>query len=100
MGMSASIVIDPTQDEEVSNEQSSPQEKRLRLYRSKPTQAIQDRIDRALEQTMFLISKDDDEPDRDLKWTFVVLGTTGNVYDVTIQKVPHCTCPDHAKGNL
>ena len=111
MGMSASISIDPTQDDEgplasspdgrtASNEQSAPVEKRLRLYRSEPTQGIQDRIDRALLQTMFLISKNVDESDRDLKWTFVVLGTTGNVYDVTIQRVPHCTCPDHANGNL
>lgn len=22
------------------------------------------------------------------------------VYDVTISRHPHCTCPDHAKGNL
>jgi Ring finger domain/SWIM zinc finger len=114
IGMSASILIDPAQDGEESKastivspegrkgstEQPSPPEERLRSFRSNPTHAIQDRIQRAQEQTMFLISKDDDEPDRELKWTFVVLGSTGNVYDVTIQRVPHCTCPDHAKGNL
>ena len=26
-------------------------------------------------------------------------GSTGNVYHVTISKLPHCTCPDNAKGN-
>ena len=31
---------------------------------------------------------------------FVVLGSTGNVYTVRIAKIPTCTCPDHAKGNL
>jgi hypothetical protein len=31
---------------------------------------------------------------------FTVLGSTGNVYTVTVRREPHCTCPDHAKGNL
>ncbi len=26
---------------------------------------------------------------------FAIMGTTGNVYDVTIDKTPSCTCPDH-----
>lgn len=30
---------------------------------------------------------------------FVVLGSTGNVYDVVISKLLSCSCPDHAKGN-
>jgi RING-H2 zinc finger domain/SWIM zinc finger len=34
------------------------------------------------------------------KCTFSVLGSTGNCYDVQIQRLPHCSCPDHAKGNL
>lgn len=79
---------------------SSPKEKRLRRYRSKPTNAIQERILRAQRQTMFLISKEGDDTEACSSCKFVVLGSTGNVYDVTIQKVPHCTCPDHAKGNL
>lgn len=32
--------------------------------------------------------------------TFNVLGATGNVYTVTISRHPHCSCPDHAKGNV
>lgn len=31
---------------------------------------------------------------------FVVLGATGNVYNVKISRHPHCNCPDHEKGNL
>jgi hypothetical protein len=31
---------------------------------------------------------------------FVVLGATGNVYDVVISKNPKCSCPDAAKGNI
>ena len=28
-----------------------------------------------------------------------VAGTTGNVYKVTVGKVPSCSCPDSSKGN-
>ncbi len=27
-------------------------------------------------------------------------GTTGNLYTVTINHLPTCTCPDHLKGNM
>jgi hypothetical protein len=28
-----------------------------------------------------------------------IVGSTGNIYKVTIGQVPSCTCPDHLKGN-
>jgi len=28
-----------------------------------------------------------------------VVGSTGNIYKVTIGQIPSCTCPDHLKGN-
>ena len=31
---------------------------------------------------------------------YAVLGSTGNVYQITIGTLHHCTCPDFAKGNL
>jgi hypothetical protein len=31
---------------------------------------------------------------------FLVLGSTGNVYTVGINRHPSCTCPDHSKGNV
>lgn len=31
---------------------------------------------------------------------FFVLGATGNVYSVKLEKRPSCTCPDAAKGNI
>lgn len=34
-----------------------------------------------------------------LQETFDVLGSTGNVYTVTISHIPKCTCPDASKGN-
>jgi len=35
----------------------------------------------------------------ELKEAFKVLGSTGNVYTVTISHVPSCDCPDALKGN-
>lgn len=37
--------------------------------------------------------------DGDLREEFSVLGSTGNVYTVTIDKTPRCNCPDALKGN-
>jgi SWIM zinc finger len=34
-----------------------------------------------------------------LKETFKILGSTGNVYTVTISHIPSCSCPDATKGN-
>lgn len=28
-----------------------------------------------------------------------IVGSTGNIYKVTIGRLPECTCPDHRKGN-
>ena len=75
------------------------QEKRLRRYRSSCPMAIQQRIARAETQRMFLVQKGSLSKG-ELSCEFVVLGSTGNVYTVTIQRLPHCTCPDHARGNL
>jgi hypothetical protein len=71
-------------------------EKRLDTYLKRPPFRFQDRLDRAMTQRMFLIG-------RERKWhedgthqieEFDMAGTTGNVYKVTICKLPRCTCPD------
>lgn len=93
------------------------EEKRLRRFRSKMTKAIEDRIARARTQRLYLIdislngvipssssesNKNEHEHNGsdDLSISLAVLGSTGNVYEVTLSKLLHCTCPDHAKGNL
>ncbi|KAH8069700.1 hypothetical protein JL721_5588 [Aureococcus anophagefferens] len=56
---------------------------------------------RALTETMYLVDRrDETRPPPPgacrpppLKHKFVVMGTTGNVYDVTLDKEPRCTCP-------
>ena len=75
-------------------------EKRLQRHRTHCPRATQQRIDRACTQRMYLVTKDA-EPDMEaLCCNFVVLGSTGNVYNVAIQRIPSCSCPDHARGNL
>jgi len=86
-----------------------PPEKRLARFRSKPTIAIQTRIDRALTQRLYLIQvqvqsatavASTASSTTSSSVTLSVLGSTGNVYEVTLSKIPSCTCPDHMKGNL
>jgi len=74
-----------------------PEEKRMTRFKSSPTIGEKERIARALQQQMFLISRKDINP---LEKEFTVLGSVGNVYTVLIKQVPSCTCPDFQKGNL
>lgn len=82
---------------------SPPPEKRLKRFRSKPTIAIVSRIERAIQQRLFLVEASNPTtcPQHGgPSVTLNVLGSTGNVYEVNISKIPSCSCPDHAKGNL
>jgi len=80
---------------------SASAEKRCAPWQSSCSQATRDRIDRALEQRMYLVSQENtsestDKPER----TFTVLGSTGNVYNVVIGSMVTCSCPDAMKGNV
>lgn len=79
-------------------------EKRLRRYRSRPTRKIQDRIDRAASQRLYLVHTEDGPPQHPEhggpSCKFSVLGSTGSLYTVVLSRVPTCGCPDHLKGNL
>ena len=82
---------------------SPAKEKRLKRFRSSPTIKIQERIDRALHQRLYLINASTPSAcsrNGGPSITLSVLGSTGNVYDVVMAKVPCCSCPDAAKGNL
>jgi hypothetical protein len=83
----------------IDNESNSPStkrkkiatEKRLRRYRSSMTVAIYDRIERALNQRLYLlaITKSLNES---ISREYKVLGQTANVYTVIITHIPTCTC--------
>lgn len=77
------------------------EEKRLRRFRNNPPRTYLERLDRVRSQRMFLIDRErkmsvDGSHEEEV---FDLAGSTGNVYQITISKVPRCTCPDNAKGN-
>ncbi|KAF9002785.1 hypothetical protein BDQ17DRAFT_1356812 [Cyathus striatus] len=76
---------------------SGQPEKRLAMFKPKCPQNIMDRVHRVMTQRIFMISRH--REGSELKETFQVLGSTGNVYTVTIDHKPRCDCPDAYKGN-
>jgi hypothetical protein len=76
------------------------EEKRLARWRSSPSQNTLDRIERALSQRMYLIARKPSDPKQPLLRDFVVLGSVGNVYNVSICHTPTCECPDFRKGYI
>ncbi|WVN85326.1 uncharacterized protein L203_100471 [Cryptococcus depauperatus CBS 7841] len=68
--------------------------------RVKCPNAIQDRCVRAVSQRMFMIQRISCQTDPVKIDQFKVLGSTGNVYTVTMGPKPDCDCPDCTKGNL
>ncbi|KAH8928755.1 hypothetical protein BT69DRAFT_1212462 [Atractiella rhizophila] len=72
-------------------------EKRLARVKKACPKVILDRVERVYSQRFFMVDRHRNGDD--LKEEFKVLGSTGNVYTVTITHVPTCTCPDAQKGN-
>lgn len=70
--------------------QPPPEEHHERMSTTQfhPTQALTDRILRALGHRLFLLHRSDPN--------FYILGATGNVYIVNVSTTPACTCPDRA----
>lgn len=78
------------------------QEKRCKRWRTKCPQKVLERIERASTQTMHLISirpnmKEIQGKKKMVRCDFRLAGSTGNVYKVSLDKVPSCTCPDFEK---
>ena len=100
----------PAGESKATNSQSSTsksrpkkakgEEKRLKRFRSHPPGSYIERLDRARSQRMFLIDRERKTGnDGTQEEVFDLAGSTGNVYTVTIGKLPKCTCPDNEKGN-
>ncbi|SMR61858.1 unnamed protein product [Zymoseptoria tritici ST99CH_1A5] len=80
------------------------EEKRLKRFRVKAPLSYNEIRERALSQRMFVLDRVRSVPDEDSSSshpieTLTIAGTTGNVYTVTIDKLPSCTCPHARKGN-
>lgn len=76
------------------------EEKRLKKWRPKAPLSYQEIRSRALTQRMFVLDRqrDTSNPEHPTE-TISLAGTTGNVYTITIDKVPGCNCPHALKGN-
>ncbi|KAI0362357.1 hypothetical protein OH77DRAFT_1515614 [Trametes cingulata] len=72
-------------------------EKRGAIFKKACPQNIIERVHRVERQRFFMIERK--REGNELREEFSVLGSTGNVYTVTIDKKPSCTCPDAMKGN-
>jgi len=87
--------------EHLERKEKSREEKRLKKYRPQCPQSLLARIDRAKTQRLYLIERSPVEQGSEgAGCSFVVLGSTGNVYRVRISKVPGCTCPDMQRKNV
>ncbi|KAI0053364.1 hypothetical protein FA95DRAFT_1579484 [Auriscalpium vulgare] len=76
---------------------SPPPEKRGAIFKKACPKNILERVDRVMSQRFFMIDRQ--RNGEELKEEFSVLGSTGNVYTVVIDKKPSCSCPDATKGN-
>ena len=74
--------------------------------------SVEQRIERALHQRLYLISQESlDEKGEGgegeaqsssggISRQFAVLGSTGNVYTVRINKIPSCDCPGGLRADM
>ncbi|RMZ79141.1 hypothetical protein DV738_g3518, partial [Chaetothyriales sp. CBS 135597] len=77
----------------------APDEKRLKLFRKQAPKSFLTKLERAQTQRMIVIKRTRGGTARCPTESIDIVGTTGNIYTVTIDKVPSCSCPDSLKGN-
>lgn len=95
------IAGSPTEQKVCKKKGEELEEKRLKRFRLEPPNSYLERLERAKAQRMFLIDRNrsTSEDGNHEEEVFDIAGTTGNIYQVTVSKVPTCTCPDAGKGN-
>lgn len=99
------ITVDSEDDSEDTKtkraRKKSHEEKRLKRFRAKAPITYLERLGRVKTQRMFLLDRNRSisEERTHEEEVFDIAGSTGNIYNVTISKVPTCSCPDAARGN-
>jgi hypothetical protein len=78
---------------------SPASEKRLRRHRANPPTSFQVKLQRAQTQRMIVLSRRRTSTPEAPSEEVDIVGSTGNIYTVTISHIPRCTCPDSRKGN-
>lgn len=74
-------------------------EKRQRMFRKKAPKSFLEKLERAQMQRMVVVSRTRSEAEGCPKEDIDIVGSTGNIYTVTIGQLASCTCPDSKKGN-
>ncbi|KAJ5683278.1 RING finger domain protein [Penicillium macrosclerotiorum] len=74
-------------------------EKRSRRWRNSPPISYIERLRRIQKTKMFVVGQEVGGTKEAPNFVFDVVGSTGNIYKVTIDRDPVCDCPDGAKGN-
>ncbi|KDQ61266.1 hypothetical protein JAAARDRAFT_32263 [Jaapia argillacea MUCL 33604] len=94
----AASVPPPAKKQRKKKDPEAPQEeKRGAIMKKSCPKNILDRVDRVASQRFFMVERK--RNGEELREEFGVLGSTGNVYKVVIDKKPSCDCPDARKGN-
>lgn len=75
-----------------------PVEKRLRRHRTRPPTDFWDGYERAITQRFYVLRRERTEVDGCEGETVELSGSTGNVYQVRVEKKPSCNCPHGKKG--
>ncbi|QKX56368.1 uncharacterized protein TRUGW13939_03469 [Talaromyces rugulosus] len=93
------VVVTKAKKKKKAPSESSTSERRARRFRNHPPQSYLEKLDRARTQKMFVLRRTRggtaDVPEESVD----MVGTTGNLYTVTISSKPSCSCPDAKKGN-
>ncbi|KAK3171139.1 hypothetical protein OEA41_003223 [Lepraria neglecta] len=82
-----------------SPRKAKDEEKRLRRFRQHVPSSYLEKLNRATTQRMFVVDRTRGGTDEIPEETIDMAGTTGNIYNITISRLPSCTCPDNQKGN-
>jgi len=85
-----------TPKKETNKKAKEPVEKRLKRFRSSCPQMLEDRMARARVQRLFCLGQHVNGPH---SREYDILGSTGNVYQVKLEKILSCTCPDFTRGH-
>eukprot|EP00510_Aplanochytrium_minuta_P001452 CAMPEP_0184015068 /NCGR_PEP_ID=MMETSP0954-20121128/6083_1 /TAXON_ID=627963 /ORGANISM="Aplanochytrium sp, Strain PBS07" /LENGTH=318 /DNA_ID=CAMNT_0026295767 /DNA_START=51 /DNA_END=1004 /DNA_ORIENTATION=+ len=93
-------VTEKTDSSSSSTSSSAPfRGKKRSFIRRRPISlGVKDRIQRAMTQRFYIV--DHMFEDKERRYVFQVLGSTGNLYKVFICEQPYCTCPDSVKQGI
>ena len=64
----------------------------MAIMKKKCPNVTRERLERVTTQRFFMVDRKRVDREGELREEFQVLGSTGNVYTVTIQKLPSCSC--------